>query len=168
MNELYFACCDCKTYIDAGYRWAYWELEHAGVVSRKEAISVDSVLAADKYWNPPMDKTSRWLYEDVFPPLREFFKKHRTHRIVFGDREQVAPGDDYYLDWMQVGYCLQPSPRYLVEILGYKTWEEVDQHMTNLADLAPAWWECTWWGDPPPREKGKRRFEQLVGEKRIE
>jgi uncharacterized protein len=23
MNNLYFACTDCKTYTDAGYRWAY-------------------------------------------------------------------------------------------------------------------------------------------------
>ena len=165
MNHLYFACSDCKIYIDAGYRWAYWKLEHAGVVSRKNAVSVESVLAANDYWCPPTDEASRSLSEGVFPPLKEFLQEHRSHRVIFGELEGFAP-EDYYLDWMQVGYCLEPSPRYLAQVLGLKTWEQVERYMTECGEPAPAWWECTWWGSPSPRERGQRRFEELVREKK--
>ena len=47
MNNLYFACCDCKIYIDAGYRWAYWELEEARIVARRKPVDVESVLKAE-------------------------------------------------------------------------------------------------------------------------
>jgi hypothetical protein len=30
MNNVYFACADCRVLIDAGYLWAYWQLDHAG------------------------------------------------------------------------------------------------------------------------------------------
>lgn len=32
MNNVYFACADCRVLIDAGYLWAYWQLDHAGIV----------------------------------------------------------------------------------------------------------------------------------------
>ncbi len=69
MNSLFFACIDCKIYIDAGDRWAYWELEEPGTVSRTKTVNIERVLAAEKYWNPPRDEDSRWLYEGVFPTL---------------------------------------------------------------------------------------------------
>lgn len=166
MNNLYFACSDCKIYIDAGYRWAYWKLEHSDVVSRKKAVSVESVLVTDDYWHPPADETSRWLYEGVFPPLKEFLRDHGRHRVVFGELEDFAPVEDYYLDWMQVGYCLQPLPRYLAQVLGFRTWEQVDRYMTECGEHAPAWWECTWCGAPSSRERAQRRFEELVREKK--
>lgn len=168
MNNLYFACRNCKIYIDAGYRWAYWELEQAEVVARNKEVSVKSVLAADNYWHPPADNISRWLYEDIFPPLREFFQNHSSHRITFGELEEFAPDDDYFLDWMQVGYCLEPSPRYLAQILGLRTWKQVEQYMTECGERAPAWWQCTWWGTPSPRQRGKKRFEELVHEKQTD
>jgi hypothetical protein len=166
MNNLYFACCDCKIYIDAGYRWAYWTLEDAGIVSRKKEVSVGSVLAANNYWNPPRGETSRWLYEEIFPPLKKFLEDHKDHRVVFGEQEDFAPDDDYYLDWMQIGDGMQPTPRYLVEVLGLNTWEQVGEYMKER-EFPPVWWETTWWGDPPPHEKGKKRFEELVREKQI-
>jgi hypothetical protein len=166
MNNLYFACCDCKVYIDAGYRWAYSELEHSGVVSRHAEVSPEAVLAVTTYWNPPKDEASRWLYEDILPPLRDFLQNHRGHRVHFGELEDFAPGDDYYLHWMQMGYCMQPTPRYLVEVLGLKTWEQVDEYMKKQ-ETPPAWWEVTWHGDPPPHERAKKRFQELVREKQV-
>lgn len=165
MNNLYFACCDCKIYIFAGYRWAYWELEHTGVVSRKTKISAESVLAANSFWNPPKEETYRWLYEDVFPSLKKFLQDHRRHRVVFGELEDFTSHDDYYWDWMDIGHYTNSTPRYLVEVLGLNTWEQVEKYMGELGELAPAWWENNYWRDPPTREKGRRRFEKLVQDK---
>src|SRR5437899_2770317 len=109
MTFLFFACCDCKTYIDAGDRWAYWELEHRGVVRRGAPVNVRAVLDATGYWNPPDNAESRWLYVDVFPRLRDFLQEHETHKVVFGEEEEFAPimSDDYF-NWMSVGYLSKP------------------------------------------------------------
>jgi hypothetical protein len=162
MNSLYFACADCKVYIDAGYRWAYWELDKTGLVARGKQVNVESVLAAESYWNPPKEEGSRWLYEGVFPPLRQFLEEHKSHQMVFGEIEDFTPSDDdYYIDWMQIGYLMMPTPRYLVEVLGFESWEQVGQYMQEQ-EIPPAWWEVTWSGDPSPHEQGKRKFEELV------
>lgn len=161
MNNLYFACCDCKIYIDAGYRWAYWELEDAGVVSRGQEIDVDTVLSAQSYWNPKPEEGS-WLTEEVFPPLREFLGDHKSHRIVFGEVEDFAPDDDYAIEWMQIGYMLSVTPRYLVEMLGITSWDQVVEYMGQEGRDVPTWYEVTYWGLPSPHEKGKQKFEQLV------
>ena len=50
MNDLCFACLDCKSYIDSGYRWCYWTLEDPGIVKQGQPISVPAVLAATEYW----------------------------------------------------------------------------------------------------------------------
>jgi hypothetical protein len=163
MNNLYLACRDCKIYIDAGYRWAYWELEKAGIVVRGDEVNVKAVLAAESYWNPPKDENSRWLYEKVFPPLGEFLRDHGSHTIVFGEEDDFSPSDDSF-DWMQVGYLLMETPRYLVEVLGLKTWDQVRAYMEELKS-PPAWWQITWQGDPSPHEKGKQKFEELVRQK---
>jgi hypothetical protein len=160
MNNLYFACIECKIYIDAGYRWAYWQLEQAGIVDRGEKVSVKAVLAEKDYWNPPEDQNSLWLYQGVFPPLREFLQKHDGHRIVFGEESDFLP-PDHEFDWMQVGYMLMPTPRYLVEVLGLKSWDEVVAYMQKQT-APPAWWEVTWEGNPSPHKKGKEKFEELI------
>ena len=146
MNHLFFACTDCKIYIDAGYRWAYWELEHAGVVSRQAPVNVDAVLAAEKYWNPPRDEDTRWLYETVFPTVREFLRDHKHHRIVFGEAEEFAPiNDPDYLTWMETGDAVKPTPRYLAKVLHFKTWDEATAYLETL-EMPPSWWELTWDG----------------------
>lgn len=90
--------------MDAGYRWAYWELEHASVVTRGVPVNVDAVLAANKYWNPPKDEETRWLYETIFPSVRKFLSDHITHRIVFGENEEFALiGEPDHLTWMEIG-----------------------------------------------------------------
>lgn len=93
------------------------------------------------------------------PPLREFLEHHRTHSVVFGEESDFLPTDDF--DWMQLGYLLIPTPRYLVEVLGMKSWDQVSAYMEKQESVPP-WWEITWQGDPSPREKGKRKFEELV------
>lgn len=147
-------------------------IEHSGVVARNKEISVEAVLAAHEYWNPPQDETCRWLYEEIFPPLQKFIKHHESHRIVFGERDGFALEGDEDIYWMQIGYCAVETPRHLVEVLGLETWDQVDHFMKSKMadkdDYPPVWWESTWqWqGNPSSHEKGKVFFEQLVREKK--
>lgn len=90
MNCLYFACADCKRYIDAGYRWAYWQLQHPGIVRVGEAVSPSAVLAAGDYWSPPRDEHSDWLLREVLPAVRRFFTEHREHRLLFLQEEHFC------------------------------------------------------------------------------
>jgi hypothetical protein len=164
MNSLFFACTDCKIFVDAGYRWAYWELENAGVVSRGASVNVNAVFAANKYWNPPNDEDTRWLYETVFPSVQEFLSDHKHHRIVFGEEEEFAPIDEPdYLTWMETGARAKTTPRYLAEVLHFKTWNDADAYLQTL-DIPPAWWQLTWDGPPSSRDKGRRIFELAVAQ----
>lgn len=161
MNNLYFACCDCKIYIDAGYRWAYWKLQESGIVSRRSSVNVKAVLNSTDYWNPPPDEESRWLRDDVLPNVWQFLLNHRCHHIAFGEEEEFAPieSDDYFA-WMQIGYLAQPTPRFFVEVMGFTSWDQVGRYISGLA-IPPAWWEVTWI-DPSPHERAKHEFENLV------
>src|SRR2546426_1899990 len=116
MNNLFFACTECRTYIDAGYRWALWSLEEPGVVTRDRPVSVESVLSAREYWSPPRTAGADWLYAEVLPSVRRFLEEHRCHRIVFGNTADfLSPDGDGLLDWMQVGFLPLLLPRYFVE-----------------------------------------------------
>ena len=127
-------------------------------------MNVEAVLAANSYWSPPRDEGSRWLYEKVFPPLRCFLQDHKSHQIVFGEQDDFAPLEDEFFDWMQLGFALMPTPRYLVEVLGLKSWDQVRVYMKERK-LPAAWWEMTWCGDPSPHETGRQKFEDLLKEK---
>lgn len=166
MNALFFACCDCKVYVGAGDRWAYWTLEEQGAVVRGSRTYPDAVLCEDGYWNPPKEEDNRWLYESVLPGVRRFLNDHRSHYLVFGQEEDFAPGEDSYLDWMQTGYLAQLTPRYLVEVLGLTSWSEVRSYIER-EEIPPAWWEIRNCGSPPPIEKARNRFEELVNKKQV-
>jgi hypothetical protein len=162
MNNVYFACHNCKIYVDAGYRWAYWRLEEPGIVIRGRKVDAPAVLAAAAYWNPPQDESSSWLYERVLPFVRKFLEDHQSHKLVFGEETDFVRGDEF--DWMQVGYLAMPTPRYLVEVLGFKAWDQVRSYMEQQKP-PPPWWEVTWGSDPSPHERGKRKFRDLVARK---
>jgi hypothetical protein len=163
MNFLFFACCDCKIYINAGYRWSYWELEEAGIVKPGVQVNIENVLAAEKYWNPPKEESTRWLYKEIFPPLKLFVEKHKKHTIIFGEQESfTSPDTDEYWDWLQIGYILVPTPRHFVEVMGFKTWDEVEDYIKKQESL-PWWWELSWesqnW-----HEESQRKFAELVSQ----
>ena len=101
MNFRYFACQDCKTYTDAGYRWAYWKLEHPGIVQADAAVDVPSVLNAADYWNPPLDDESLWLHERVFPVVRAFFSEHHAHKISYVESGSFFGIEDFD-DWREI------------------------------------------------------------------
>jgi hypothetical protein len=166
MNNLYFACADCKIYIDAGYRWAYWKLEHAGVVSKGLEVRINAVLAAQEFWNPPREEDSRRLYEEIFPPLHQFLLEHQEHKVIFDDSEAVPPEDEREkLDWMEVGYSPEISPRYLVEVLGFREWQQVEAFMAKQR-FEPNWYEARRALSSPGiharYERGKQKFIELV------
>lgn len=101
MNSRYFACQDCKTYADAGYRWAYWTLEHPGIVQANAVVDVSSVLNAVAYWNPPKDDENSWLHERVFPIVRAFFSKHHAHKVTFVESGSFLGIEDFD-DWLEI------------------------------------------------------------------
>jgi hypothetical protein len=155
MNDVYFGCMDCKIYVDAGYRWAYWNLENAGAVTRGALVSAERVLSAAKYWAPPDESTSDWLLRDVFPHVRDFFANHATHSVYYGDEDFLMPGDDDYLDWLEVGNAPARLPRYFAEVLRLRSWGEVER---VLADPS----KTPWLFDHEELAKTRERFLDLV------
>jgi len=159
MSNVYFACTDCKVYVDAGYRWAVWHLEEPGIVKRGRPVAVDSVLSASAYWNPARTYGADWLYVEVLPSARRFLKEHEGHQIVFGNTADfLSPGGDDLLDWMQVGYSPLLLPRYFVERLGFKTWDQVASFIARQ-DSPPWWWMLEW---DDLHAKAKKKFCELV------
>ena len=143
MSNIYFACTDCKVYVDAGYRWAVWWLEERGVVRRSEPVSVDSVLAAKDYWTPFDAESANWLRSEVLPAVRRFLDEHGSHRIVYGNTSDFSVSQIDLLDWMQVGFLPLLLPRYFVERLGFKTWDQVASFIARQ-DSPPWWWMLEW------------------------
>ena len=139
MNNVYFGCLDCKIYVDAGYRWAYWSLEETGIVNRKDVVSADAVFAAQEYWNPGQGEVSRHLTE-ALGSARTFLEIHRTHALIYGDDYRLYKEDmeGEYLDWMEVGEGADLSPRLLAE-KGLRDWSQVLEFIRR-AERKPWWW----------------------------
>lgn len=162
MNNLYFACTDCKTYVDAGYRWASWWLEQPSIVKRGKPVSVDLVLSAKDYWSPGVSDGAQWLHTEVLPAVRRFLEEHRTHQIVFGPSgDFLSPDSSGLLDWMQVGFLPLLLPRYFVERLGFKTWDQVSNFIARQ-DNSPWWWMLEW---EDLHTKARSKFLELVESK---
>jgi hypothetical protein len=96
MNTPYFACPACRLYIESGYRWAYWLLEHPGVVRRNEGVDVGMISACTSYWNPPDRERSEWLCERVLPAVRRFLDDHGEHGIVYTDEGVICNEESLY------------------------------------------------------------------------
>ena len=159
MSNLFFACTDCKVYVDAGYRWAAWRLEEPGVVTRGKRVSIDAVLSAREYWTPLETESAGWLYTEVLPSVRRFLDEHKSHRVLYGNSSDfLESGSDGMLDWMQVGFLPLLLPRYFVERLGFKTWDEVASFIARQ-DSAPWWWMLEW---DDVHAKARRKFQELV------
>ena len=139
MNDLYFACRSCKTYIDAGYRWAYWTLEHPGVVRRGEPVQIAELLNASEYW---AGRTDSERLEQILIDVRNFLTQHGTHDLVFDEEESFRPIEETggFLDWREVGAegSSDLSPQDFAE-LGLKDWDDVVAHVSKLKNK-PWWW----------------------------
>lgn len=154
MNDRYFACPKCKVYVDAGYRWCYWELEHPGIVALGEPVDAEAVFTHKSYWNPPEDEGSEWLHNEIFPSVREFLSRHATHGVLFWGINDLP--DDVFLHWLQVRYHPSPSPRYLAEVLGLTTWDQV---LTWKTGQQRSLWA---FGDKKGEQDFRQAFEQYA------
>ena len=102
MNCCYFACVDCKKYIDAGYRWAYWLLENPGIISKGERISPEQIFKAEKYWQPPSEESSTWLVKQILPAVHRFLSEHQQHCLLYLDEDNFAREDSIYGDFQEI------------------------------------------------------------------
>ena len=156
MNDRYFACRTCKNYVDAGYRFCYWTLEHTAIVEASKSVNLDAVWSADEYWAGGED--CDWLAE-LLPHVRSFLIEHGMHDLVYGDSESFMPMDDdnNFLLWMnEAGYVLELMPRYFVERLYFTHWKQVEEYISREA-LPPFWWQL-----PTLRHKAKVIFTYAV------
>ena len=140
MNNFFFACFDCKMYLDAGGRWAHYCLLKKAVVSEGGRVDAEKVLASDEYWNPPSGDDAGWLREQVIPTARQFLMEHQEHHIVFGDSDTITPPPLFDLDWLDVGYLNEYSPRYFVEVLRFTNWEQATDFVAT-SSRKPWWWD---------------------------
>lgn len=143
--------------VDAGYRWAYWELERPGVVQRNTPVSVDAVRAAAGYWQPVREPSWLWLTDDVLPSVRSFLSTHALHSVTYGDVEEVVgiePGALF--DWLDVSRSPELTPRYFVETLRLESWAEV------LGSVARAARKPWWWEEVGLMDEARTRFEKLA------
>ena len=103
MNCVYFLCQDHGRYIDAGYRWAYWQLEDRGIVSPGAAIDLPSVLDAETYWNHQANveagEQDPGYLSDLLPRVRQFLEDHSGDHLLYVDsdwlHEKWELGHDY-------------------------------------------------------------------------
>jgi hypothetical protein len=153
MNNLYFACTSCKVFVDAGYRWAYWTLEDAGIVTKGGPVDPAKVLAAEEYWNPEKEETSNWLYNEVFPSVRTFLEEHGPHKIIYGEIDLICDSSsDWFLEWIQEGFLAYAYPRFCLERLHHDSWDAVRSYMDQQKS------KPRWWTEPDERERAERWF----------
>ena len=102
MNNRYFACPNCRVYIDVGYRWAYWLLEDVGHVKLNEGVNVDNILALNNYWNPPPDEQKKWLCEKILPKVKVFLSAHKEHGIIYLESDTIFCEESLYYNWIEI------------------------------------------------------------------
>jgi len=95
VNCRFFVCDDCKQYIDAGYRWAYWLLEHPEIVRLGETVNTPAIFAASDYWQPPPEERSAWLVDEILPAVRQFLLAHTAHSLRYVESEHLDDHADY-------------------------------------------------------------------------
>ena len=103
MNNRYFICKTQKKYTDAGYRWAYWQLEDKGVITLGAPVDIDSVLSDHDYWNPDKSEKSEWLCTEILPSVRQFLEAHRAEGIEYVDEDFLCEQWDLGYEWCEVG-----------------------------------------------------------------
>ena len=154
MNNVYLTCQMCKTYLDAGYRWAALYLERPQIVEQGRPVSVSAVFSARTYWEVP---PGGWPTPEHLLLVRQFLLDHYEHNLIYGDSQFFLPDEDSeeILDWMEIGAYAEPSVRALAAQEEYLTWNEVVTRHQN-SDFMPYWFH-----DRRLRALARQRFEQL-------
>lgn len=89
MNCRYFLCKSDGTYIDAGYRWAYWLIEDTGVVKQGEPVDIDLLFNTSDYWNPPAEERSDWLYKEILPAVKKYLEERKGKEVLYVESEYI-------------------------------------------------------------------------------
>ena len=139
MNNLYFACANCKNYINAGYRWFYWTLVDTNLVDKDGKVDVEKVLNAQEYWAGK--EKEEWLAK-LLPKVKDFLIKHYTHDLKYGEQDSFFE-DEIGLFWLYESNQLQEiTPRTYTEVFGFTSWEQVVEYVNDLPlSNRPWWWD---------------------------
>lgn len=164
----FFVCLTCKTYHNAGDRWCWWNLERPGVVRNGEPVDVEAVFRNQEYWNgAALAEEHMQSQRHDLPKIKRFLEKHRAHDVLFySGSSDFLRYDETFFDWMdeEESEFADLSPRYWVERLGFTTWQQVIECMTERSGgLAE-----TWWYRDLSREAAKWKFEKLVPQKKAD
>jgi alpha-L-fucosidase len=159
MNNVYFACTQCKVYVNAGYRWAYLQLEEPRVVHQGDIVNIDGLLSVQSYWKPQAGEQSEWL-SSTLARVKAFMHDHQSHIVVYGDMERVIGVNTNEYErfaWMND----HPSdtdlqPRNFIEQLGIRNWGDVTAYIASRPHK-PWWYEL-----PAVRLIARRKFEELL------
>ena len=90
MNGVFFLCTDENVYVDAGYRWAYWKLEHTGIIEKNKIIDIKEVLASKEYWSDlEQEGKKNELFQKTLPLVKAFFLKYLRNTIIYVDEEFI-------------------------------------------------------------------------------
>jgi hypothetical protein len=141
MNNVYFACQTCKSYLDAGYRWCYWTLEHPGHVSQGHLIDVARILAVPEYWHGTATEVG--LPAPTKQAIRAFLVRHQAHELLYGEDEAFLHYPHYtFLYWINEDETNRTdvSVRTCIERFHLTTWEAVTHHVEQ-GIIDPWWWE---------------------------
>ena len=102
MNCLYFACKSDKTYVDVGYRWAYWLLVDSGKVKKGEPVNIESVIKAKDYWNPPEEEKNDWLCNEILPNVYAYLMDRKQSEIIFIDDDFIFSEEELGNKWVEI------------------------------------------------------------------
>lgn len=101
MNGRHFGCPRCRSYVDAGYRWAYWLLEDPGVVAVGQQVDVARLFACREYWTPPPGERGHGLADEILPRARRYLDEHRDHGVIYLEDDMVFDPDGPCHDWTE-------------------------------------------------------------------
>ena len=107
MNCRYFICRKHNKYTDAGYRWAYWQLENKGVVSLGQTVDVTTILKQHDYWNPPDDHSD---IPKILLTVREFLEDHRLEQIEYVDEDMLVKSWELGYEWREIKPSKKDEP----------------------------------------------------------
>jgi hypothetical protein len=104
MNDVYFFCDGCRTYIEAAYRHGARSLESCGLTPEDllgrevtyVSVSAEAVLSCGPYWD------TQTLFPETIALLsqvRSFLVAHAEHPLTFGDIRAIFGRGMSERDW---------------------------------------------------------------------
>jgi hypothetical protein len=153
MNDPYFFCLECKTFVPAGHRWAHLQLEIRRRAKREEIVDVAGVLSAESYWSTRDPKLVAILSD-----VRAFLLRHRSHRVQYGQFDFLyRHGGEDWTGWLS-GSSAQDEllPRYFIEREHCRSWDAMAARIESM--IEPPWW----WTEPTSRAHAHDRFGDLL------